>query len=394
MGFFARLSRRVTEAERPGLRSLFPLYLAGGTFFMILHLNGSAMTQWARDQTDRTAPEWVPALFKQEALPSYYLTAGPETPRPDPRSLAVAGEELHARMFGQQQLDAKAVAAILAANPELAVVELPLEDDGGQPSVVAKRAARVYAEGVVSVVESTDSHGAKTVSVQVPEGSKPERRVAFTRVVEGAGAIGVFVVSRGTHDALYAGFEAKHGRAPTLLAPGTYLYTINAEIYQSLNAAFVIGLTPLVVWLWGRRAASGRPVPTASKLVIGMGLTTASLLVMVLGGTFTDDGSERVSSLWLVGFYGVVTAGELCLSPMGLSLVTKLTPARLVGVAMGGWFLASAFGNNFSGFFGGVQGKMSPVAFFALLAGLASLVTVYLRWIHPRLDKAIRQYGG
>ena len=90
----------------------------------------------------------------------------------------------------------------------------------------------------------------------------------------------------------------------------------------------------------------------------------------------------------------IVTIGELCLSPMGLSLITKLSPPRLVGLTMGGWFLATAFGNNFSGFFGGIQSTMSPVSFFLLLAFLSGLVCVYLKIILPGLDETIRKYGG
>jgi dipeptide/tripeptide permease len=79
---------------------------------------------------------------------------------------------------------------------------------------------------------------------------------------------------------------------------------------------------------------------------------------------------------------------------MGLSLVTKLSPKRLVGLTMGGWFLATAFGNNFSGFFGGIQHLMSPVAFFLLLAGLAGLVALFILAVLPRLDTAITKYGA
>ncbi len=95
-----------------------------------------------------------------------------------------------------------------------------------------------------------------------------------------------------------------------------------------------------------------------------------------------------------MSFYLVVTFGELCLSPMGLSLVTKLSPKRLVGLTMGGWFLATAFGNNFSGFFGGIQHMMKPGAFFLLLAGLAGLVALFLFLVLRKLDAAIRQYGA
>lgn len=389
--FFVGLVRSASETERPGLRALLPIYIAGGTFFMILHLNGSAMTQWARDTTDRSGPP-MPGNFRQEALPSYYLTAGESTLRPDPRSLAVA-DERHARMFGQQRLDDSAVAAIAKTNPELEVVELPLEGDGGQPPAITARAVDVYADGVVTVKEGQDSHGAKTIDVSVPEGSKPSGRAAFVRKVEDA-PLGVFVIDQPMFDALYKGYAERFGHAPELLPPGQFLRVNNSEIYQSLNALFVIAFTPLLVGFFTSLQRRGKGLSTAQKLLLGMVLTTASLLLMVVAGLLSDGGAERVSWLWLAGFYAIVTTGELCLSPMGLSLVTKLSPPRLVGLTMGGWFLATAFGNNFSGFFGGIQGLMSPVSFFLLLSGLAGLVALYLRLVLPKLDATIKQYRG
>jgi dipeptide/tripeptide permease len=391
--FFVSLVRKAPDKERPGLKALLPIYVAGGTFFMILHLNGSAMTQWARDQTDRRVPEATPSFWKQEALPNYYLTAGEDTPRPDPSSLAIATDDAQAKMFGQQRMDPAAVDAVLEANPDLSAVDVPLEGAGDVPEVVAARAVNVYAAGKVEVKEGQDSHGAPVVNVEVPEGEKPEKRVAFAREVEGK-EVGVIVVSQAVYDQLYAGYEERFGHEPDTMSAGEYLPTLNSEVYQSLNALFVIGFTPILVGFFAWRARSKKPFSTAQKLVLGMTLTTGSLLFMALAGLMTDGGAERVSALWLVGFYAMVTFGELCLSPMGLSLVTKLTPPRLVGLTMGGWFLATAFGNNFSGFFGGIQGHMSPVGFFLLLAFLAGLVAVYLRISLPKLDAVIKEYGA
>ena len=129
-----------------------------------------------------------------------------------------------------------------------------------------------------------------------------------------------------------------------------------------------------------------------AKIFLGLVLTTISLLIMALAGLLSDNGAVKVSSMWLAGFYAIVTIGELCLSPMGLSLVTKLSPKRLVGLTMGGWFLATAFGNNFSGFFGGIQGRMSPASFFLLLAALAAVASAFIFVLLPRLDRAIKMY--
>ena len=90
----------------------------------------------------------------------------------------------------------------------------------------------------------------------------------------------------------------------------------------------------------------------------------------------------------------IVTLGELCLSPMALSLVTKLSPKRFVGLTMGGWFLAVAFGNNFSGFFGGLQSKMDPAPFFFLLAGITAAVTIFIMLLLPKMNAAMKKYGA
>jgi dipeptide/tripeptide permease len=164
-------------------------------------------------------------------------------------------------------------------------------------------------------------------------------------------------------------------------------------LFQSLNALFVVVFTPLLVLVFGALASRKRDVSTARKMFYGLCLTTASLLLMAVAGLFSDGGASKVSGLWLVGFYAIITIGELMLSPMGLSLVTKLAPKRLVGLAMGGWFLATAFGNNFSGFFGGIQSMMPPFAFFLVLSGLAASVALFIYLLLDRLDKAIEASG-
>lgn len=385
--FFVRMGLTAKKEEKPGLLALLPVYVAGGTFFMILHLNGSAMTQWARDNTDRQA-KLVPSAMQQEALPQYYLNAKEDTPRPNPQSLTVVQDKTIARMYGQQRLQESALATIMQSN-DIQMVEVS-ETQGTEWN---SRAVDVYNDSDISVVEGTDSHGAPIVTVEAKEGSKPIKRVAFLREVEGK-QIATFVLDTETFGKLYDGYREKYGKEPTLLPPGEYLPVANSELYQSFNPLFVIAFTPLVVAFFQWLASRRREITTAKKIFIGLVLTTLSLLLMAFAGMLSSNGSIKVSAIWLIGFYAIVTIGELCLSPMGLSLVTKLSPKRLVGLTMGGWFLATAFGNNFSGFFGGIQGMMSPVAFFLLLAGLAGLSALFIFLLLPKLDAAIKQYGG
>jgi len=393
--FFVLLAVRAKPAEKPGLFALLPLFVAGGAFFMILHLNGSAMTQWARDDTAREVRgaghlvTWANPYAQQEALPSYYANAAEEVARPDPRGLLAVESDRVARMYGQQRLDHTAVAEV-GAVAGIQVVDV----DAGTDDAWADRAADVYADGTVTVRETTDSHGTPILSVSVPDRAQPDKRVAFLRTLRDGSRVAVFLVDRETHAAIYDGYLDRFGHEPDLLPVGQFLTVINPEVYQAWNPAFVIFLTPLVVVFFQWRIRQRKGVPTAHKLFWGLLLTTGSLLVMAVAGLMTQGGTMKVTGMWLAGFYLVVTTGELCLSPVGLSLVTKLAPKRLVGLAMGGWFVAVAFGNKFSGFFGGIQHLMDPLYFFLLLAGLAALVALFIYLLLPRLDRAIRQYGA
>lgn len=396
--FFVRLPKKAEAHEGPGLRALIPIYIAGGTFFMVLHLNGSAMTQWARDTTDREV-EMMPESLKQEAFPSYYTNAAKDVKRPALESLLVAADEKHAKMYGQQRLDKAAVDALVAANEGITVRDLPLEmskDDLDALEIsdpaeaqIFRRSAVVFPDGIVTIVEGKDSHGAPTVTVEIPDGAKGEKRVTFLREAAG-GAIGVYVVSEELKATIYDGYEKLYGQPPEYLAPGKFLKVINPELYQSFNAFFVVVGTPLIVWFFAWMVRRKREITAANKVFIGLMLTMAALVFMAVAGFFTEDNTVKVSGAWLVGFYGIITIGELCLSPIGLSLVTKLTPTRLVGLAMGGWFMATAFGNKFSGFFGGIQGEMSPTAFFGILAVLALAAAIFIKVLVPKLDDAIK----
>jgi dipeptide/tripeptide permease len=391
--FFVRLGLTARETEKPGLLSLLPVYVAGATFFMILHLNGSAMTQWARDNTDRQTSV-VPAAMQQEALPLYYINAREEVPRPNQQSLLVVDSPVSARMFGQNRMDEQN-ARIIGGLPGVQVREIgpaPAPDQTQEQwNQWSRRATDVYADGVVRIEEQTDSHGVPTVTVEVPDGASPIRRVAFVREVDGRWLAG-YVIDRHLFTEIYDGYRDRYGHDPSELPPGEFLSVGNSELYQSFNPLFVILFTPLVVAFFGYLVRKGRGITTARKIFLGLVLTTLSLLLMAVAGFVSDNGAVKVTSLYLAGFYAIVTLGELCLSPMGLSLVTKLSPKRLVGLTMGGWFLATAFGNNFSGFFGGIQSQMSPMSFFLVLAGLAALAALFIYLLLPKLDAAIRKY--
>jgi POT family proton-dependent oligopeptide transporter len=203
----------------------------------------------------------------------------------------------------------------------------------------------------------------------------------------GAERFPTFLVTQAKFDALYAG-------NPPVLEPGKYLRTANSELYQSWNAFFVVLMTPLVMIYFARLLRRGVDFSTARKIFAGMAITGVSALFMAVAGFLSDNGAQKVSGMWLLGFYAIVTVGELCLSPMALSLVTKLSPKRFVGLTMGGWFFATAVGNKFSGFLGVLQGAMAPANFFLVITGAVALVAFYILSVLPKLDTAIKKYGA
>ncbi len=132
-------------------------------------------------------------------------------------------------------------------------------------------------------------------------------------------------------------------------AEGSAVSLWATNLSQSINPGWVILLTPLIVafFAWMRR--KNREPSTATKIAFGLFISALSALVMVGAVYASNNGGEKASVLWLVCSYGVITIGELLLSPMGLSIVSKLSPVRITSLMMGGWFLSTSIGNKLSG---------------------------------------------
>jgi POT family proton-dependent oligopeptide transporter len=116
--------------------------------------------------------------------------------------------------------------------------------------------------------------------------------------------------------------------------------------FQSLNSGFIYLLGPFLAWLWIK--LGDRDPSLVTKFAIGLLCAGAGFLVMVFAARAAGDGG-LVSPLWLTAVYLIHTVGELCLSPVGLSAITKLAPARIAGLTMGVWFLSISVGNFFAG---------------------------------------------
>ncbi len=161
----------------------------------------------------------------------------------------------------------------------------------------------------------------------------------------------------------------------------------STPLSQSINPGWVVLLTPLVVAFFGFLRRKGKEPSTATKIAFGLFISALSVLVMVAAVYVSGNGAEKASVWWLMGTYGVITIGELLLSPMGLSLVSKLSPVRLTSLMMGGWFLATSIGNKLSGLLATMwDGYENKANFFwvnfALLMFATFIIFAMLKWLN------------
>jgi POT family proton-dependent oligopeptide transporter len=146
-------------------------------------------------------------------------------------------------------------------------------------------------------------------------------------------------------------------------------FNVPSSWYQSFNPAFIFLFAPFMDKFWGWQNKRGAEPSSVTKMGIGCVLLGGAFLIMIAASKIVGP-AEQGSLLWLVTTTWLFTMGELYLSPIGLSLVTKVAPARMVSMLMGMWFLSSFFGNYLSGFIGGFYEMMNKDAFFTLLLAL------------------------
>jgi len=162
-------------------------------------------------------------------------------------------------------------------------------------------------------------------------------------------------------------------------------FEIPAGWFQSVNPVFIISLAPLVAMVWMSLARRNRDLTLTTKFALGLGLLAMGFIVMAAASKLVGDG-RKVWPTWLIATYLFHSLGELCLSPVGLSSVTKLAPRRLVGQMMGIWFLATSLGNLIAGLVAGqvstdsasqMSARYLQIVFMAL--GVGGLLLVFTK---------------
>jgi POT family proton-dependent oligopeptide transporter len=166
------------------------------------------------------------------------------------------------------------------------------------------------------------------------------------------------------------------------------------NLSQSINPGWVIILTPLVVAFFTFLRGRKKEPSTPSKIAFGLLISALSVLVMVAAVQIGANGTEKVSVWWLVANYGVITIGELFLSPMGLSVVSKLSPTNITSLMMGGWFLSTSIGNKLSGVLASMWDTYPDKSnFFWINFALLMAATLLMFALLKRLNKVMKEKG-
>jgi POT family proton-dependent oligopeptide transporter len=166
------------------------------------------------------------------------------------------------------------------------------------------------------------------------------------------------------------------------------------NLSQSINPGWVIILTPLVVAFFTFLRSRKKEPSTPTKIAFGLLISALSVLVMVAAVKMGGNGSEKVSVWWLVANYGIITIGELFLSPMGLSVVSKLSPTNITSLMMGGWFLSTSIGNKLSGVLASMWDTYEDKTdFFWINFSLLMFATVLMFVLLKQLNKVMQEKG-
>jgi POT family proton-dependent oligopeptide transporter len=146
--------------------------------------------------------------------------------------------------------------------------------------------------------------------------------------------------------------------------------------FQSAQPFFVVVLAPVFAWLWLRLGR--REPPVTAKFALGLLFMGIAFLILVPAGAIAQRSGLRVSPWWLIAWNLFSEFGEVCLYPVGMNAVSKLSPARIVGVMMGVWFLSISFGNKLAGFAAGFISTVPLDRLFGILAVILVLASLLM----------------
>jgi POT family proton-dependent oligopeptide transporter len=166
--------------------------------------------------------------------------------------------------------------------------------------------------------------------------------------------------------------------------------TLAPEIFRSVEPLGVIVFSFGLVFVWGWLRQRDAEPSTPMKMLIGIVLVMIAYGAMAIAATIGGD-TGRVAPAWLISAYVLIALGEVCLSPMGLSLVNRLAPPRSRGVMMGAWFVSLSAGGYAAGMLGAYWNRLPHSRFFLLVVAVLAMAALLLVVVMPRVKAVIRR---
>ncbi len=178
-------------------------------------------------------------------------------------------------------------------------------------------------------------------------------------------------------------------------ADGESVQVISPELFQSINPFFIVLFTPLIIGLFAWLAKRKREPSTPWKIVLGVLFSGLSMLLMAFAAMSTNIAIDKTAAAWLISSYAVFTIGELFLSPIGLSFISKISPPRLTALMMGGWFLITSIGGKLAGTLASSWDIFTnKTAFFMIMFVAATVVSVAVLFIIKWLNRIVKERGA
>ena len=258
---------------------------------------------------------------------------------------------------------------------------------GFVPPAQATGKAGTAGPGSVGAAARADASGVGTGNATTPVSARGFTRDEGMRML----AVCVFFVFA----ALFWGAYEQAASTLSLFADQkvdrvVFGWAIPTSWFVSIQALFVIILSPVAAWVWTKLGP--REPSTPAKFSYGLLLVGLSFVLLLPAGLMAvAAGAALVSPLWLVVAYGIQVCGELCISPVGNSVVTKLAPARVVGMMMGVWFLSIAAGNKLAGYAATLSATVPLPTLFGAIAAITIGASVILMFLTPPVR---RMMGG
>ena len=371
--FYINLVKRAKKEDKEPIKALLAVMGVVVVFWAVFHQNGSALTFWAKNNTDREMSQTTEKIFNALELT--------ETVSVAPRLVEKSG--MHGEFEGYEMGNSYYFSDNYKG--ELPKGNLVLDDKGdiAIPGDIAQTYS--YEKYIVAnrdkfkiLIDGAKDDAGKKVIVAKQELWETNLNLLLSE-------IGITDESKLAWKEIPV--EKKQQMGIMKIWP--------TELQASINPFFIIIFTPLVVGFFQFLGRRKKEPSTPAKIGYGLLITSASMLVMVGAAIVSDSGDIKTTVGWLFGVYGIITIGELFLSPMGLSLVSKLSPKPIAAVMMGGWFLSTALGNKLSGVLSGFWDLFEKKEYFFLTnVGLTMIAAIGIFILLPWLRRVVKEHTG